>query len=202
MFFFYSFRDFELRPTRPTMMMLMMMMEKSMRSVANNARYLFVISELNNLPRAINATINFMPVKKGPHIPYSKFEIHKLRLTISCMACNFMIDLCQNYVCNVTRSSRETDNQNGKRERLNLQGKKGCEWAEARLNALNEIIKQVEDWCKGEAAKSMRTYAPILAAHISDRGASHLLWICKIGCQYFMVLFYTRIAHIRNEKLI
>lgn len=49
--------------------LMLMIMEKSMRSVANNSRYLFVISELNNLPRAINATIIFMPGKKRPHIP-------------------------------------------------------------------------------------------------------------------------------------
>lgn len=53
------------------------------------------------------------------------------------------------------------------------------ERAEARLNSLNEIIKQVDDWCKGEAAKSMRKHmlwleVGDLHAHYSRACSMHI----------------------------
>lgn len=97
-------------------------------------------------------------VKRGRTFhPYSKFDIHKLSYN-SCIASNLWLIFAKKKLCNVTRSPWETRRMKEKNVKM-IEPERGCKWAEARLNALNEIIKQVENWCKGEAAKSMRTYA-------------------------------------------
>lgn len=130
---------------------------------------LFVISELNNLPKATKCHNQFMHAAAFHFLSSccSKFTIHRVGVCILWLIWPKIASaaMCAHEGRPTSQVQKDQENQE-------------VEWAEARLNTLNEIINTsrilIQRWSRQIYAKHM--HRPIEVFRIC----------CDIDCQYFM----------------